>query len=289
MITGESLPIGKGAGDPLIGSTLNRTGSVVMRATAVGRDTTLAQIVRLVEDAQGSKAPMQRLVDTVSAWFVPAVIAIAALTFGVWAVFGPDQGRFAFGIGTAIAVLIIACPCALGLATPTAIMVGTGKAAELGILISGGEALEQARRLTTVVLDKTGTITHGRPGVTHVEPVAGTGPDDLLAYAAAAEAGSEHPLGEAIVPYARDRRLAVPATESFEAVPGIDEEDILRNCDVAGGHDPPLRASAASRGCARTSAGSSPPPPAAAPPSTPTARTPAAPPTSSPPCSPPGT
>ncbi|MGC9671180.1 heavy metal translocating P-type ATPase [Planosporangium sp. 12N6] len=220
MITGESLPVAKGAGDPLIGSTLNRTGSVVMRATAVGRDTTLAQIVRLVEDAQGSKAPMQRLVDQVSAWFVPVVIALAAVTFGVWAVFGPDQGRLAFGIGTAMAVLIIACPCALGLATPTAIMVGTGKAAELGILISGGEALEQARRLTTVVLDKTGTLTLGRPGVTRVEANAGTDPDELVRYAAAAEIGSEHPLGEAIVAWARDRGLALPATESFEAVPG---------------------------------------------------------------------
>ncbi|RCG32725.1 heavy metal translocating P-type ATPase [Sphaerisporangium album] len=220
MITGESLPVGKGVGDPLIGSTLNRTGSVVMRATAVGRDTTLAQIVRLVEDAQGSKAPMQRLADTVSAWFVPAVIGIAVLTFAFWAFFGPDQGRLTLGIGTAIAVLIIACPCALGLATPTAIMVGTGKAAELGILISGGVALEQARRITTVVLDKTGTITRGRPGVTQVTAAPGTDPDELLAYAAAAETGSEHPLGEAIVARARDRRLALPAVESFEAVPG---------------------------------------------------------------------
>ncbi|MEV1286156.1 heavy metal translocating P-type ATPase [Micromonospora sp. NPDC049679] len=220
MLTGESLPVSKGVGDALIGSTLNRTGSVVMRATAVGRDTTLAQIVRLVEDAQGSKAPMQRLVDAVSAWFVPAVIVIAALTFGTWVLFGPDQGRIALGIGTAIAVLIIACPCALGLATPTAIMVGTGKAAELGILISGGEALEQARRITTVVLDKTGTITRGRPSVTHVKAVAGTDADEFLAYAAAAETGSEHPLGEAIVAQARDRRLVLPAVQSFEAVPG---------------------------------------------------------------------
>ncbi|GIH72535.1 heavy metal translocating P-type ATPase [Sphaerimonospora thailandensis] len=232
MITGESLPVRRDVGDPLIGSTLNRTGSVVMRATAVGRDTTLAQIVRLVEDAQGSKAPMQRLVDTVSGWFVPVVIGIAVLTFAVWAVLGPEQGRLAMGIGTAIAVLIIACPCALGLATPTAIMVGTGKAAELGILISGGEALEQARRITTVVLDKTGTITRGRPGVTHVSTVTvrdterdtvgdtAMSADELLAYAAAAETGSEHPLGEAIVAEARDRGLDLPAVESFEAVPG---------------------------------------------------------------------
>ncbi|WP_248963815.1 heavy metal translocating P-type ATPase [Sphaerisporangium perillae] len=220
MLTGESQPVSKGVGDVLIGSTLNRTGSVVMRATAVGKDTTLAQIVRLVEDAQGSKAPMQRLADTVSGWFVPAVIGIAALTFAAWALFGPDQGRLTFGIGTAIAVLIIACPCALGLATPTAIMVGTGKAAELGILISGGVALEQARRVTTVVLDKTGTITRGHPGVTHVTTIAGMDADDLLAYAAAAETGSEHPLGEAIVAQARGRGLDVRTVESFVAVPG---------------------------------------------------------------------
>ncbi|MFC4058736.1 heavy metal translocating P-type ATPase [Planomonospora corallina] len=220
MITGESMPVRKGPGDVLIGSTINRTGSMVARTTAVGRDTTLAQIVRLVEEAQGSKAPMQRLVDTVSGWFVPAVIVTALLTFGTWMLFGPDQGRLTLGIGTAIAVLIIACPCALGLATPTAIMVGTGKAAELGILISGGEALEQAHRLTTVVLDKTGTLTRGRPGVVHLGTAAGVGADELLAYAAAAETGSEHPLGEAVVREARERGLALPAAESFEAVPG---------------------------------------------------------------------
>ncbi|MBX6381871.1 MAG: copper-translocating P-type ATPase [Microbispora sp.] len=220
MITGESMPVRRGEGDPLIGSTINRTGSVVMRATAVGKDTTLAQIVRLVERAQGSKAPLQRLADTVSGWFVPAVIGVAALTFVVWAVFGPGQGRLTFGIGTAVAVLIIACPCALGLATPTAIMVGTGKAAELGILISGGDALEQARRLTTVVLDKTGTITRGRPEVTCLVTVAGGDAEELLAYAAAAEKGSEHPLGEAIVTRAADRGLRLPEAERFDAVPG---------------------------------------------------------------------
>ncbi|GAA2340849.1 heavy metal translocating P-type ATPase [Dactylosporangium salmoneum] len=220
MLTGESLPVAKAAGDVLIGATVNRTGALVMRATAVGRDTTLAQIVRLVEEAQAGKAPMQRLVDSVAGWFVPAVIAVAALTFGVWALAGPASGRLTLGIGTAIAVLIIACPCALGLATPTAIMVGTGKAAELGILIGGGEALEQARRVTTVVLDKTGTITRGRPAVTTLAARPGTGADDLLAFAAAAETGSEHPVGEAIVAHARDRALTLPPVESFEAVPG---------------------------------------------------------------------
>ena len=168
MLTGEPLPVTKAAGDQVIGATLNRTGSVVFRATAVGADTTLAQIVRLVEDAQGSRVPMQRLADRVSAIFVPAVLVAAVLTFAGWALFGPDTGRLTMAIGTTIAVLIIACPCALGLATPTAVMVGTGKAAELGILIGDGEALEQAKRLTAVVLDKTGTITRGRPSVTGI-------------------------------------------------------------------------------------------------------------------------
>ncbi len=220
MVTGESLPVEKVAGDRLIGATMNGTGSLIMRATAVGADTTLAHIVQLVEQAQGSKAPMQRLADRVSAWFVPAVIAAAALTFAGWALWGPQQSAWTLGLGTAIAVLIVACPCALGLATPTAIMAGTGRAAELGILISGGEALEQARRLTTVVLDKTGTITHGRPAVTRIVPAGGTDADELLRLAAGAEAGSEHPLGEAIVTRARERGLTVPAARSFTALPG---------------------------------------------------------------------
>jgi Cu+-exporting ATPase len=220
MLTGEPLPVSKTAGDQVIGATLNRTGSVVLRATAVGEDTTLAQIVRMVGDAQGSKAPMQRLADRVSAWFVPAVLVAAVATFAGWALFGPDTGRLTMAIGTTIAVLIIACPCALGLATPTAVMVGTGKAAELGILIGDGEALEQAQRLTAVVLDKTGTITRGRPSVTGITTVSGHAADDVLALAAAAETGSEHPLGEAIVAAARDRGLALPAAAAFEALAG---------------------------------------------------------------------
>src|SRR5256886_8800872 len=167
MLTGESLPVDKGPGDQVIGATLNKSGSFVFRATKVGKDTTLAQIVRLVEEAQGSKAPMQRLADTIAGYFVPAVLAIAALTFLGWLLFGPEP-RLTMALQAAIAVLIIACPCALGLATPTAIMVGTGKAAELGILIRGGEALEQARRLRTIVLDKTGTLTTGKPSVTEI-------------------------------------------------------------------------------------------------------------------------
>ena len=156
MLTGESLPVEKGPGDDVIGATLNKTGGFVFQATKVGRDTTLAQIVRLVEDAQGSKAPMQRLADTISSYFVPVVLGLAALTFTLWMVFGPEP-KFTFALTAFVAVLVIACPCALGLAAPTAIMVGTGKAAENGILVRGGEALEQARRINAIVLDKTGT------------------------------------------------------------------------------------------------------------------------------------
>ncbi|MGY1635965.1 heavy metal translocating P-type ATPase [Geodermatophilus sp. SYSU D00742] len=220
MLTGEPVPVEKAAGDPVIGATLNRTGSVVLRATAVGADTTLSAIVRLVAEAQGSKAPAQRLADRVSAVFVPAVLVAAVTTFAVWALFGPDTGRLTMAIGTTIAVLIIACPCALGLATPTAVMVGTGRAAELGILVGDGRALEQARRLTTVVLDKTGTITRGRPAVTGVTTRGGWSSDEVLALVAAAEAGSEHPLGEALVTAARERGLALPAVTAFEALPG---------------------------------------------------------------------
>ncbi|MGH2946957.1 MAG: copper-translocating P-type ATPase, partial [Solirubrobacteraceae bacterium] len=219
MLTGESIPVEKAEGDQVIGATLNKAGSFVFRATKVGRDTTLAQIVRLVEEAQGSKAPIQRLADEISSYFVPAVIVVATLTFLVWLQFGPPPSVI-FALTTAIAVLIIACPCALGLATPTAIMVGTGKAAEHGILIRGGEALEQARRIDTIVLDKTGTLTRGRPQVTAIVPLNGFGEDDLLRWAAAAEVGSEHPLGEAIVTRARERGLELPKAERFTAVSG---------------------------------------------------------------------
>ncbi|WP_448640892.1 heavy metal translocating P-type ATPase [Geodermatophilus sp. URMC 63] len=220
MLTGESLPVDKAAGDQLIGATINRTGTVVFRATAVGTDTALAQIVRLVEDAQGAKVPLQRLADRASAWFVPIVLGLAAATFLAWALLGPDPGRLTMAITTTIAVLIIACPCALGLATPTAVMVGTGRAAELGILIGNGDALETARRVTAVVLDKTGTITRGRPALTGITPTGGWTGDDVLALVAAAETGSEHPVGEAIVAAATDRGLVLPALRSFDAVPG---------------------------------------------------------------------
>jgi Cu+-exporting ATPase len=227
MLTGESLPVDKQPGDQVIGATLNRTGSVLFRATAVGADTALAQIVRLVEDAQGSKVPLQRLADRVSAWFVPGVLLAAALTFAGWALFGSGTDPMTMAIGTTMAVLIIACPCALGLATPTAVMVGTGKAAEMGILIGNGDALEQAQRVTAVVLDKTGTLTRGRPEVSEIRTVGTWAENDVLALAAAAEAGSEHPLGAAVVAAARARGLDVPTAERFEAVAGHGVEAVV--------------------------------------------------------------
>jgi P-type Cu+ transporter len=220
MLTGESAPVEKAAGDRVIGATLNRTGTLVVRTTAVGEDSTLAQIIRLVEDAQGSKPAMQRLADRVSAWFVPAVLAAALLTFGAWLTWGPESDRLVLAIGTTVAVLIIACPCALGLATPTAVMVGTGKAAELGILIGDGEALENARRVDAVVLDKTGTITRGRPAMSGLVTADDWSESDLLALVAAAEVGSEHPVGEAIVEAARSRGVVIDPATDFAAVPG---------------------------------------------------------------------
>jgi Cu+-exporting ATPase len=221
MLTGESLPVDKGSGEQVIGATLNKSGSFVFRATKVGRDTTLAQIVRLVEEAQGSKAPMQRLADRISEVFVPAILVLSALTFVGWLVLyqGPEP-RLTLALQAAIAVLIIACPCALGLATPTAIMVGTGKAAEHGILIRGGEALERARRVNTIVLDKTGTLTRGKPAVTQIIAINGVSERELLRLAAAAEVGSEHPLGEAIVGHAQELGLDLPKAQHFQAFAG---------------------------------------------------------------------
>ncbi len=220
MLTGESIPVEKGPGDEVIGATINRVGTFQFEATKVGRETMLAQIVQLVEEAQGSKPPIQRLVDTVAGYFVQAVIVLAALTFLVWYAFGPEPA-LNYALMTFVAVLIIACPCALGLATPTSIMVGTGKGAELGILIRGAEALETAYKLNAVVLDKTGTLTVGEPSVTDVEPPDGTSRDELLRLAASAEQGSEHPLGEAIVRAAREEGLELIEAESFEAVSGL--------------------------------------------------------------------
>jgi P-type Cu+ transporter len=220
MVTGESMPVGKGAGDEVIGGTLNGSGSFTYRATRVGADTVLAQIIRLVQEAQGSRAAIQRLADAVTSVFVPVVLALAGLTFVVWYLFGPAPA-FNLALLNTIAVLIIACPCALGLATPTSIMVGTGKGAENGILFRTAEALEQLHSVRIIVLDKTGTLTEGRPRVTDVVAIDGTAPDDeLLAMVAAAERGSEHPLGEAIVRHARERRLRLPAASDFESVGG---------------------------------------------------------------------
>ncbi len=219
MLTGESLPVEKRPGDDVIGATINASGSFLFQATKVGQDTTLAQIVRLVEDAQGSKAPMQRLADRISGVFVPVVLVIAAITFAIWMLVGPEP-TLSYAITATVAVLIIACPCALGLAAPTAIMVGTGKAAENGILVRGGEALEMARKVDTIVLDKTGTITRGKPSVTAIETVNGFDGDGLLAIVAAAETGSEHPLGEAVVAGARAKSLKLAESSGFEAIAG---------------------------------------------------------------------
>jgi len=219
MVTGEAMPVTKRAGDTVIGATINGTGSLRVRAAKVGADTMLAQIIRLVQQAQASKAPIQRLADAISAYFVPAVIAIAVATFAAWFVAGPVPA-LTFALVAAVAVLIIACPCALGLATPLSVMVGTGKGAQAGILIRSAEALETAHKLDTIVLDKTGTITAGKPALTDVRPVAGFDETALLGLVAAAEADSEHPLAAAIVAGARARGLTLPAATGFDSVTG---------------------------------------------------------------------
>jgi len=219
MITGESIPVEKRVGDTAIGATINKSGLLKIRATRVGADTTLNQIIKLVEDAQVARAPIQRLADRVASVFVPAVVLIASLTFLVWKFVYHDT--IAQSLVFFIAVLIIACPCALGIATPAAIMVGTGKGAENGLLIKGGEYLEKAHKLTTVVFDKTGTLTKGTPSVTDVVPVGAYQADEVLRIAASAESGSEHPLGAAMVRSARERNLPLDGPESFEAIPGL--------------------------------------------------------------------
>ncbi|MBN9151128.1 MAG: heavy metal translocating P-type ATPase [Micrococcales bacterium] len=219
MITGEPIPLTKQTGDTVIGATINQTGSFRYTATKVGAETMLAQIIKLVREAQGSKAPIQRLVDKVSSYFVPAVITIAIWTFVVWALVGPPPA-FIFALVAAVSVLIIACPCALGLATPMSITVGTGKGATNGILIRSAEALETAHKLDTVVLDKTGTITKGAPALTDVLPTGGFVPDELLALVAAVEVSSEHPLAAAIVAGARERGLSLPEATAFDSITG---------------------------------------------------------------------
>jgi len=226
MITGESIPVEKKVGDEVIGATINKTGSLEIEATKVGKDTTLAHIVRMVEQAQGSKAPIQRFVDVIASYFVPTVIGIAIVTFVVWYFVGPAP-VLTFAFLNFVAVLVIACPCALGLATPTAIMVGTGKGAEQGILIRNGEALERAHQINTVLLDKTGTLTRGEPGVTDVVAAPFSSPEEVLRLSASAEHSSEHPLGEAVVKAALEKKLELSPYSDFNAIPGQGIEAIV--------------------------------------------------------------
>ena len=219
MVTGEPIPVEKAAGASVTGGTVNGTGTVVMHADRVGRDTLLAQIVRMVSEAQRSRAPIQRLADVVSSWFVPIVIAVALITFVVWSVYGPEP-RLAYALLNAVAVLIIACPCALGLATPMSIMVGTGRGAEAGVLIRNAEALETMEKVTTIVVDKTGTLTEGKPRLVTVEPVGGLDANALLHLAASLEHVSEHPLATAIVAGAKERGLSLADVKEFESATG---------------------------------------------------------------------
>ena len=231
MITGESVPADKGPGDAVTGATMNTWGSFTFKASKVGQDTVLAQIIKLVQEAQGTKAPIQRLADVIAGWFVPAVIGVAVLTFVVWLLFGPPP-RAVFALLNFVAVLIIACPCALGLATPTAIMVGTGKGAERGILIKSGESLETVHRVDTVVFDKTGTLTKGEPGVTDILPAPGMTVDRLLFLASSAESGSEHPLGQAVVRAAKGRGVATERPADFRALEGLGVEAAVSGARV---------------------------------------------------------
>jgi len=217
MITGESIPVEKKKGDEVVGATINKHGVLEFKATKVGADTVLSQIIKIVEEAQMSKAPIQRFADKISSYFVPAVVLIALVTFLFWYFSG---SIFTFALMTSVAILVIACPCALGLATPTAIIVGTGKGAEKGILIKGGETLENVQRLTTIVFDKTGTLTIGEPKVTDIANFGEYKKNQILKYAAIAEKNSEHPLGEAIINKAKNKKIKIPNAKSFRAIPG---------------------------------------------------------------------
>jgi Cu+-exporting ATPase len=249
MLTGESMPVAKRPGDRVIGGTINGTGALRYRATTLGADSVLAQIVKLMRDAQGSRAPIQALADRVSAVFVPVVISIAVATFVAWYVAvhaggAPGGEATVRAFAAAVAVLIIACPCAMGLAVPTAVMVATGKGAELGVLIKGGEALQRAGDVTTVVLDKTGTVTEGRPAVTDVlvAPDGGLVEAELLRLAAAVEASSEHPLASAIVRHARERGLSLATAESFLSVTGQGATGVVEGRGVLVGNEALLAA-----------------------------------------------
>ena len=233
MVTGESLPVKKQLGAEVIGATINKTGSFKFRTTRVGKDTFLAQIVKMVQDAQGSKAPIQKLADQVTGWFVPAVIAVALATFIVWF---NATGNLTLATVTMVEVLIIACPCALGLATPTAVMVGTGKGAENGILIKGAESLELAQKIQIIVLDKTGTLTEGKPTVTDFVTIKGTANSNelqLLKLAASVEKNSEHPLGEAVVRYARSQEVSLTDVKDFEAIAGSGVRGVVGGKPIA--------------------------------------------------------
>ena len=219
MVTGESMPLTKEVGDRVIGGTINRSGGLIIEAEKIGRDTMLARIVQMVADAQRSRAPIQRLADRVASWFVPLVIFVAVVAFGAWSVWGPDP-RLAFGLVAAVTVLIIACPCALGLATPMSIMVGVGRGASAGVLIKNAEALERMEKVDTLVVDKTGTLTQGKPSVTAVRTASNVTEDELLRLAASLERGSEHPLAVAIVDEAEKRGLALAKAADFDSPTG---------------------------------------------------------------------
>lgn len=236
MITGEPVPVQKAEGAEVVGGTINKTGSFAFRATRIGADTVLAQIIRMVEQAQGSKLPIQALVDRVTTWFVPAVMAAAALTFLVWLVFGPEPA-LSLALVNAVAVLIIACPCAMGLATPTSIMVGTGRAAELGVLFRQGDALQSLKEVGVVALDKTGTLTKGRPDLTDFVTAPGFAENDILRLVASVEGSSEHPIAQAIVESAKRRGLSLARPEGFEAVPGFGVSAVIEGHKVDVGAD----------------------------------------------------
>ena len=235
MLTGESMPVSRSAGDKVIGGAMNQSGAFVMRAERIGRDTVLAQIVQMVAQAQRSRAPIQRLADQVAGWFVPLVISAAVAAFLAWAIWGPEP-RMAYGLVAAVSVLIIACPCALGLATPMSIMVGVGRGARAGVLIKNAEALERLEKVDTLVVDKTGTLTEGKPRVVAVRPAPGVSEDELLRLAASLERMSEHPLAAAILRAAADRHLTPAKVEGFESVPGKGVTGIIDGRRVALGN-----------------------------------------------------
>ena len=241
MLTGESMPVSKSAGDRVIGGAMNQSGAFVMRADKIGRDTVLAQIVQMVAQAQRSRAPIQRLADQVAGWFVPLVISVAIAAFVAWAIWGPEP-RMAYGLVAAVSVLIIACPCALGLATPMSIMVGVGRGARAGVLIKNAEALERLEKVDTVVVDKTGTLTEGKPRVVAVRPAPGVSEDELLKLAASLERMSEHPLAAAILRAAADRGLPLARVDGFESVPGKGVTGIIDGRKVALGARPMMQA-----------------------------------------------